>query len=142
MDYKRPESVLVVVYTLQGEVLLLRRRYPDDFWQSVTGSLEWGEQPADAAVRELREETGLVDQAVCDCHQTQSFEIYSIWRKRYAPGVRMNQEHVYRLQLPEKVEIRLDTREHEEFQWLPRLHAADRATSHTNQAAILRWVPE
>ena len=142
MDHKRPESVLVVVYTLQGEVLLLRRRYPDDFWQSVTGSLEWGEQPADAAVRELREETGLVDQAVCDCHQTQSFEIYSIWRKRYAPGVRMNQEHVYRLQLPEKVEIHLDTREHEEFQWLPRLHAADRATSHTNQAAILRWVPE
>ena len=121
---------------------MLRRKYPSDFWQSVTGSLEWGEEPIDAAIRELREETGLVDQAVRDCHSVQSFEIYSIWRKRYAPGVVMNQEHVYRLRLPEKVDIRLDPREHVEFQWLPRLHAADLAFSHTNQAAILRWVPE
>ncbi|MYB88547.1 MAG: dihydroneopterin triphosphate diphosphatase [Proteobacteria bacterium] len=142
VDHKRPESVLVIVYTQCSEVLLLRRKYPSDFWQSVTGSLEWGEEPIDAAIRELREETGLVNQAVRDCHSVQSFEIYSIWRKRYAPGVVMNQEHVYRLRLPEKVDIRLDPREHVEFQWLPRLHAADLAFSHTNQAAILRWVPE
>ena len=142
MEHKRPESVLIIVYTRQSEVLLLRRRYPNDFWQSVTGSLEWGEQPGDAAVRELREETGLVGQAVCDSHCVQSFEIYSIWRKRYAPGVVMNQEHVYRLQLPKIVDIRLDPKEHEEFQWLPRQQAAELATSHTNQAAILRWVPE
>jgi len=142
MNHKRPESVLIIVYTQQGEVLLLRRKYPNDFWQSVTGSLEWGERPIDAAVRELHEETGLTNQAVCDCHSEQSFKIYSIWRKRYAPGVVMNREHVYRLQLPEKVDIRLDSREHEAFQWLPRLHAADLVFSHTNQAAILRWVPE
>ncbi|MGD8932832.1 MAG: NUDIX domain-containing protein, partial [Chromatiales bacterium] len=49
--YKRPESVLVVVYTAGGEVLLLRRTRPRDFWQSVTGSLHWGESPRQAARR-------------------------------------------------------------------------------------------
>ena len=56
MDHKRPESVLVLVYTEASEVLMLRRTYPSDFWQSVTGSLEWGEKPYDTAVRELWEE--------------------------------------------------------------------------------------
>ncbi|MCW8948496.1 MAG: NUDIX domain-containing protein, partial [Sedimenticola sp.] len=41
--YKRPESVLVVIYTDQGEVLMLNRTRPKGFWQSVTGSLKWGE---------------------------------------------------------------------------------------------------
>ena len=58
--FKRPESVLVVVYTRTGKVLLLRRADHPEFWQSVTGSMEWGdEQPAETAVRELREETGI-----------------------------------------------------------------------------------
>ena len=58
-EHRRPLSVLVIVYTKQGEVLLLRRSRPFDFWQSVTGSLQPGESHAEAAERELREETGL-----------------------------------------------------------------------------------
>ncbi|MGW8310783.1 MAG: NUDIX domain-containing protein, partial [Thiogranum sp.] len=42
-SYKRPESVLVVIYTASGEVLMLERQQPAGYWQSVTGSLEWGE---------------------------------------------------------------------------------------------------
>ena len=57
---KRPESVLIIVSTLNAEVLLLRRRRPPGLWQSVTGSLEWGEGPRSAAQRELHEETGIV----------------------------------------------------------------------------------
>ena len=41
-QYKRPESVLVLVYTMNKQVLLLRRRRFHHFWQSVSGSLEWG----------------------------------------------------------------------------------------------------
>ncbi len=121
---------------------MLRRKYPHDFWQSVTGSLKWGEAPLDAAIRELHEETGLTNQSVLDCQHSQIFEIYSIWRQRYAPGVTRNQEHVFRLQLSEQIDIQLDKREHGEFLWLPRRQAADLAFSHTNQEAILRWVPE
>ena len=55
--YKRPQSVLVLVYTAAGQVLLLRRIRPRGFWQSVTGSLRWGESRQRAARRELFEET-------------------------------------------------------------------------------------
>ena len=41
-DLKRPESVLVVVYTAASEILLLNR-VGVSFWQSVTGSMEWHE---------------------------------------------------------------------------------------------------
>ena len=58
--FRRPESVLVVIYTVRFECLLLERVSPRGFWQSVTGTLHWRETPADAAAREVREETGLV----------------------------------------------------------------------------------
>ncbi len=57
--FKRPESVLLIIATRSGDFLLLRRTQPAGFWQSVTGSLEPGETPRQAAWRELREETGL-----------------------------------------------------------------------------------
>ncbi|MBT8123886.1 MAG: dihydroneopterin triphosphate diphosphatase [Gammaproteobacteria bacterium] len=141
MEYKRPESVLVLVYTQAGEVLMLRRKYPSDFWQSVTGSLEWDENPQQAAIRELQEETGISEQELHDCQYSQNFEIYSIWRDRYAPGVTENQEHVFSLELTDKVDIQLDPREHEEYIWLSKQKALELAFSHTNQDAIQRWVP-
>ena len=77
-SHKRPESVLVVVYSADSQVLMLRRHEPPTFWQSVTGSLEWGEQPEQAARRELVEETGLDATALEDCHDSHLFEIYEI----------------------------------------------------------------
>ncbi len=141
MEYKRPVSVLVLVYTQAGEVLMLRRKYPSDFWQSVTGSLEWDENPQQAAIRELQEETGISEQELHDCQYSQKFEIYSIWRDRYAPGVTENQEHVFSLELTDRVDIQLDPREHEEYIWLSKQKALELAFSHTNQDAIQRWVP-
>jgi len=141
MEYKRPESVLVLVYTQASEVLMLRRKFPNDFWQSVTGSLEWDENPQQAAMRELQEETGIAQYELNDCLFSQNFEIYSIWRDRYAPGVTENQEHVFSLELLDKVDIQLDPREHEEYIWLSKQEAVELAFSHTNQEAIQRWVP-
>lgn len=141
MEYKRPESVLVIVYTEAGDVLMLRRKYPKDFWQSVTGSLEWDENPQQAAIRELQEETGIAGLELLDCEFSQFFEIYEIWRDRYEPGVMENKEHVFLLKLPEKVDIQLDPREHDEFTWMTKQQALQCAFSHTNQEAIERWVP-
>lgn len=47
MAYKRPVSVLVVIYAEDTKrVLMLQRRDDPDFWQSVTGSLEGGDRTA------------------------------------------------------------------------------------------------
>ena len=57
--YKRPVSVLVVVYTTALDVLLLERADFPDHWQSVTGSQEADETLEATALRELAEETGI-----------------------------------------------------------------------------------
>lgn len=141
MNYKRPESVLVVVYTASGEVLLLQRRQPADFWQSVTGSLEWNESPLTAAQRELFEETGLTV-AVRDCRQSHDFPILPAWRARYAPGTTSNREHVFTAPCRGLPEIRLNPKEHRACCWLPRTAAAAKVSSRTNRDAILEYVPE
>ena len=140
-QYKRPESVLVVIYTISGEVLLLERRQPAGFWQSVTGSLAWHESPGEAAIREVREETGLlVQDQLLDCGYSNRFEILPAWRSRYAPGVGWNTEHVFRVELTEIAPIQLSRVEHLRADWLPAQQAADRVSSHTNRTAIERYV--
>lgn len=137
---KRPESVLVVIYTAMDEVLVLRRRQPADFWQSVTGSLSWEEtDPLAAARRELREETGLGDNVeVVACDTVNRFPILPPWRHRYAPDVVENIEHVFRVRLAERPPITLNPAEHSEYRWLVRAVAATQVTSYTNREAILR----
>ena len=60
---RRPEEVLVVVHRrgpTEPEFLALKRS-PErqGYWHVVAGALDHGEDAATAAVRELREETGL-----------------------------------------------------------------------------------
>jgi 8-oxo-dGTP pyrophosphatase MutT (NUDIX family) len=52
-------SVAVMVRDADGRLLLVRNR-DDGRWQTVGGGMDPGEQPADAAVREAFEETGLL----------------------------------------------------------------------------------
>ncbi|MCU7842957.1 MAG: dihydroneopterin triphosphate diphosphatase [Candidatus Thiodiazotropha sp. (ex Monitilora ramsayi)] len=135
--YKRPESVLVVVYNAGGEVLLLRRTRPADFWQSVTGSLAWGESPLHAARRELYEETGIMaGSRLVDLSHSVRFPILPAWRGRYASNARSNLEHWFALPLPQRRLIRLSRQEHSAYRWLPYLQAVRQATSWTNRKAI------
>jgi dATP pyrophosphohydrolase len=135
--YKRPESVLVVVYNRQGEVLMLRRSRPRDFWQSVTGSLGWGESPASAARRELYEETGIMaGNRLTDLKRGAVFPILPAWRSRYAPSALTNREHWFALEFPYRRRPRLHAAEHTAYRWLPHEQAARLATSWTNRDAI------
>ena len=142
-DCKRPESVLVLIHTRAGEVLLLERTEPAGYWQSVTGSLEWGETAPDAARREVKEETGLpVGAELIDCGHRNRFPIHPAWRARYAPAVSFNTEYVFRLEYKARPDIRIHCAEHVRSLWLPRREAAERVDSETNREAILRFVPE
>jgi ADP-ribose pyrophosphatase YjhB (NUDIX family) len=51
-------SAAGIVYDDEGRVLFVRQR-PDGVWSTPGGSLEPEETPAEGAVREVREETGL-----------------------------------------------------------------------------------
>lgn len=136
-DFKRPQSVLVVICTRGGEFLLLRRTQPKAFWQSVTGSLARGESPRSAALREVREETGLeAGSGLVDLRRSVLFPILKSWRGRYAPNTRFNREYWFALVLETRRLIRRNPGEHSEYRWLSAEGAARLATSWTNQAAI------
>lgn len=140
MQYKKPESVLVVIYATDiKKVLMLQRNDDPLFWQSVTGSLEEGEQPYQTAVREVKEETGIdiiAEQLdLIDAHHSIMFEIFPQFRHRYAPNIQFNQEHWFYLPLSTTHCIHLT--EHSDYQWLSYAEAAALTKSDNNRDAIL-----
>lgn len=137
-QFKRPESVLVVVHTPALECLLLERVEPRGFWQSVTGALRWGETPAECAARELEEETGLGPHGLRDAHIQLSFPILPAWRSRYAPGVESNVEHQWYFEVPEARAVRIEPAEHVAYLWLPIEAAMKKVASWTNREALQR----
>lgn len=137
--HKIPVSTLVVIYTPDLDVLLIERADHPGFWQSVTGSQDPGETLAQTAIREVGEETGIdaTRHALADWQVENVYEIYAVWRHRYAPGVTHNTEHVFGLRLPGRLEPRLAPDEHRAFRWLPWREAANEVFSWSNQQAIL-----
>jgi dATP pyrophosphohydrolase len=111
----------------------------------VTGSKDSPDEAFDdTARREVWEETGidcrpngLLCGALSDWFLENTYEIYPAWRKRYAPEVSHNTEHVFGLCVPARTPVLLSPTEHTAHQWLPWREAADRCFSPSNAEAIL-----
>jgi dATP pyrophosphohydrolase len=138
--FKTPVSALVLIHTEDLQVLIMERADKVGFWQSVTGSLEAGETPMQAAIREVLEETGLHAERyeLQDWQVANTYEIYPHWRYRYAPGVTSNVEHQFALVLPSTLPIQLAPDEHLQYAWVDWREAAQRVFSWTNVDAIKR----
>ena len=137
--YKIPESVLVVIHTSDLQVLMLERADKPGFWQCVTGSLDAPDEALDAtARREVLEETGIAGGELRDWGLVNVYEIYPVWRHRYAPGVTSNTEHVFGLTVPAGTAVTLAPREHLQYRWLPWREAADLCFSPSNAEAVLQ----
>ena len=119
---RRPEEIFVVVHrpgTHEREFLVLERS-PErqGYWHLVSGALEEGEGPADAARRELVEEVGL-DASVDDLGK---LYVYSLAdeppevRHRFAPDVTEVSVTSFAAEAPPDWEPTLDE-EHVSYRW-------------------------
>lgn len=138
--FKTPVSALILIHTNDLQVLIMERADKKGFWQSVTGSLEQGETPLQAAIRETQEETGL-DATHYDLQDWQAsnvYEIYPHWRHRYAPEVTHNTEHLFGLMLPSTLPIKMAPDEHVQYEWVDWREAAKRVFSWTNIDALIK----
>jgi dihydroneopterin triphosphate diphosphatase len=138
--FKTPVSALVLIHTKDLQVLIMERADKAGYWQSVTGSLEQGETPIQAAIREVQEETGLdaTQYDLQDWHASNIYEIYPHWRHRYAPNVTHNTEHLFGLELPSPIPIKLAPDEHLSYEWVDWREAAKRVFSWTNIDALTK----
>ena len=121
-----PTEVAVVVRREHDYLVL--RRVPErlGYWSLVSGGVEAGESPADAARRELREETGL-DGDVVELPVVLSYSLLDDppeVRARYAPGIETVAVHAFLVLAPRGWEPVLDA-EHDAYRWC----GADEAAS-------------
>jgi lipoyl(octanoyl) transferase len=118
-------TVSVVPVGADGRVLLLRRSAErGGFWQQVTGRIEPGESPAEAARRELREETG-ADVPVVDLGYRHSFGLDPAIHRDSRAAVLVVEEHAFAARLPGGFEARISG-EHAEHAWVAPQEAAER----------------
>tara|TARA_B100002019_G_scaffold235177_1_gene209475 strand:+ start:1132 stop:1578 length:447 start_codon:yes stop_codon:yes gene_type:complete len=135
--YKNPNSILLIIFTTKFKVLLLKKNSKRDLWQSVTGSMELGENPYDTALRELQEETGINKQKsdlIFD-DLSHKFMIYSEWIDRYEESTYSNKEYIFSLKLNDEVSVKL-SREHSSYKWVDLNEAIHLVFSWTNKAAL------
>lgn len=70
-EYKNPSPTADVIVEIGGKVLLIRRGNPPYGWAIPGGFIDYGESAEDAAVREIREETGI------EVENLRQFGVYS-----------------------------------------------------------------
>ncbi len=117
------ETVQVVVVRRSRsdrlELLCLRRKGEPPFWQPVTGKIEPGERPDQAARREVWEETGLRGK-LQDLDYVHGFAldptVLSPPNCSFPCYVR---EHSFALEASIEAQVRLDPATHERHAWLP-----------------------
>ncbi|MEO9945120.1 dihydroneopterin triphosphate diphosphatase [Paraglaciecola sp.] len=142
--YRIPKSALTVVYNQAGQVLVMQRNDDPAFWQSVTGTLELGEEPFDTSMREVLEETG-IDIAkngyqLQDCQKVNTYEIRDMWKHRYPPNTPFNTEYVFAVEVANDEAVVLT--EHSAYVWLDKQVAMEKVWSETNREAISLYVPD
>jgi 8-oxo-dGTP pyrophosphatase MutT (NUDIX family) len=114
---RRPEEVFVFVRRGDEFLVLCRSPHKGAYWHGVAGALEPGETFAEAAVRELREETGLDAKPV----EVASPYAYSLdeqpeFRDSVPPGTEEIVVRTFLVDAPSGWEPELDW-EHDDYRW-------------------------
>jgi lipoyl(octanoyl) transferase len=122
-----PRDVSVQLFRAKpaGARFLMLRRIPErgGFWQGVSGAPLPGESDAEAAVREVREETGfevgdsLFPLEVEYAHALPP-EQADRWKRVYGAGVASVSVVAFGAKVPDGLDPVLDPAEHDAFAWL------------------------
>ncbi len=120
--YREPTQILVYCYRLvdnRPEWLLLKRcPARGGFWQGVTGAIEPGEPLEQAALRELREETGLIPESISQTSLKYTITVRPEWAANYNydPKVKQLVEYVFVARLSDSA-VPILSDEHTEYCW-------------------------
>jgi 8-oxo-dGTP pyrophosphatase MutT (NUDIX family) len=132
----RDVSIQLFKPTPRGIRYLMLRRLParGGFWQTVTGAPLAGETDADAAIREVHEETGydiragLIPLGVSYSYALRP-ELADRWRARYGAGVSRISVVAFGAEATASLDPELDPSEHDSFAWC----------SYAQAEAVLDW---
>ena len=133
----RSVSALTWRRSPSGPEILMMLRVPSHgfWWQSVTGMMEPGETPEEAAHRELQEETGLVG-TLRPLGLTHSFWVDSSIVHFPDPEPRFNTEICFSMEADPQAVVRLEPSEHSEYLWCGLDEAYDRMKWEGSKAAV------
>ena len=112
----------IMAFIRRGEEFLVLHRSParESYWHTVAGAVEPGETAFEAAMRELREETGLDAEAeLVDLGHTFAYPLSEepeTVRARFAPGVTEVKVECFAADAPAGWEPTLDA-EHDDYRW-------------------------
>lgn len=113
-------SVYVINKTQsEPKYLLLRRckKYLNGTWQMVTGSIEDGEKAYEAASRELKEETGILESELFSADAVETFYIKTLDKITLVPAF---------VAFVKTFNITLSPHEHDAYEWLSLEEATNR----------------
>lgn len=116
--YRSAVSVLVV-RGKEFEILLVHKPRRHDAWQLPQGGVEEGESLEEAALRELREETGLSPGLVRHVStQTYCYDFPPAYVRRYHPFNDGQRLRFIVVEVPADSEVKVDNREVDSFVWV------------------------
>ena len=127
---KEETSAGIILFNENEENKFLLLNYPSGHWDFVKGKMEKGETTKQTALRETKEETGILDVEFCQGFE-EEIEYYF-----YAEGEEIHKKVIFFLGKTETTEVKISD-EHNDFIWLNFEDALAR-TTYVNAKNLLK----